>query len=261
MLKKCLVASILTVIVLCVSTLHRAHAGIYNLQSVLAIEAPEGLSGAISVSVDSRTGNVDYLFLGATPLARYRSGDHLVIGLVRSEYKSSKGDTILSNSFEHLRYRYQFAEHLLGEVFTQHEFDALKRLQLRALVGAGPNISLLKAKSYGLAVGVAYMLEYEKLQNDGEVDASHAEFQHRNSSYFVGYYKLDDRVQLVETLYVQPRLTDASDTRLLSDSQITFQVTKRLSFATSFSVAYDSRPPATIKRLDTALISAFTLEL
>lgn len=238
-----------------------AYAGIYNLQSILAIEAPEGLSGAISGAADYRTGNVNYLFLGATPLARYRSGDHLVIGLVRSEYKSSTGDTILSRTFEHLRYRYQLRERLLAEVFAQHEYDGIKRLQLRTLLGAGPKVDLVKDESYGLALGVAYMIEYERLQDDGEIDAGRSDFQHRNSSYLVGHYQLDSRVQLIETVYVQPRLTDVSDTRLLSDSQVTFQITKRLSFATSFSLAYDSRPPATIKRLDTALVSSLTLEL
>ncbi len=238
-----------------------AHAGIYNLQSILATEAEEGLSGAISAAADYRSGNVDYLFISATPLVRYRSGKHLVVGITRAEHKTSKGDTIASRSFEHVRYRYTFSQRLLGEVFAQHEFDAIKRLQLRALVGMGPKIDIVEGTSYGVSVGLAYMLEYERLQDDGAADAGQSDLQHRNSSYLVARYELDDRVQLIETMYVQPRLTGASDTRLLSDSELTVQVTKRVSFTSSFSIAYDSRPPASIKRLDTALVSSLTLQL
>jgi putative salt-induced outer membrane protein YdiY len=238
-----------------------AHAGIYNVQSILATDADPGLSGAISGSADWRTGNIDYLFLTATPLARYRSGKHLIIGLAQANHKTSKGSKIISRFFEHLRYRYQFSDRILGEVFGQHEFDAIKRLKLRTLVGAGPKFEIFGEKNYGVDIGVSYMLEYESLQNDGPPDSGDTDLQHRNSTYLVGRYELDDRVQLVETLYFQPRLTDTKDLRLLNESQLTFKVTKKLSFTTALSISYDSRPPDTIKKLDTALKSSLTLEL
>jgi putative salt-induced outer membrane protein YdiY len=238
-----------------------ARAGIYNVQSILATEADPGLSGAISGSADWRTGNVDYLFLTATPLARYRSGKHLIIGLAEVNHKTSGGSKIISRFFEHLRYRYQISDRVLGEVFAQHEFDAIKRLKLRALVGAGPKLEIVSNKSFGIDLGVSYMLEYESLQDDGPPDSGATDLQHRNSTYLVGRYELDERVQLVETLYVQPRLTGARDLRVLNESQVTFKVTKRLSFTTALSIAYDSRPPDTIKKLDTALKSSLTLEL
>lgn len=238
-----------------------AHAGIYNVQSILATEAESGLSGAISGSADWRTGNVDYLFLSATPLARYHSGNHLIIGLAQANHKTSEGDIIISRFFEHLRYRYQFSNRILGEVFGQHEFDAVKRLQSRALIGVGPKLEIVNDKSYGIDIGVSYMFEYEKLQNDGPPDSGASDLQHRSSTYLVGHYELDERVQLVESLYVQPRVTDAGDLRVLNESQLTFKLTEKLSFATAFTIAYDSTPPDTIKKLDTALKSSLTLNL
>lgn len=239
----------------------RADAGIYNMQSILATEADEGLSGAISGSVDWRTGNVDYLFLSTTPLARYRNGKHLFIGVVRADHKTSRGTIILSNTFEHLRYRYEISDMVLGEAFVQHQFDDVRRLQVRGLVGAGPMFELLDAKKYGIDLGIAYMLEYEKLRVDDELDSGATDLAHRNSTYLVGHYQLDERVQVVESMYYQPKLTDPSDFRILNDTQLSFKVTERLSFTNSFTIAYDSHPPLTIKRLDTTLLSSLTLEL
>ena len=236
-------------------------AGIYNMQSILATEADEGLSGAISGSADWRTGNVDYLFLSTTPLARYRSGDHLLIGMARGDRKTGGGATILSSTLEHIRYRYTISDALLGEAFAQHTYDAIKRLNLRALLGAGPMVTIVEGKSYGLNLGVAYMLEYEKLRDDDLADAAATQLQHRNSTYLTGHYEAKDRFQISESVYVQPRLTGASDIRLLSESQLTFKITERLSYTTSFTIAYDSRPPLSIKTLDTALQSSITFEL
>ncbi len=236
-------------------------AGIYNMQSILATEADEGLSGAISGSADWRKGNVDYLFLSATPLARYRAGDHLVIGMMRGDRKTSAGSTIISNTLEHIRYRYTVSDRLLGEVFAQHTFDDIKRLNLRALLGAGPMITIVDGKSYALDLGVSYMLEYEKLRDDEFDDAGVTDVQHRNSTYLTGHYEAKDRFQIAESVYIQPRLTGASDIRLLSESQLTFKITERLSYTTSFTIAYDSRQPDNVKRLDTALRSSITFQL
>ena len=253
-----LVFVVLVFVVLLVASPRDANAGIYNMQSILSTEADEGLSGAISGSADWRKGNVDYLFLSATPVARYRSGDHLFIGIVRGDRKTSGGATIISNTLEHLRYRHTISKSLLGEVFAQHTYDNIKRLNLRALLGAGPMVTLVEGKSYGLNLGSSYMLEYERLRDDEFADAGATDLQHRNSTYLTGRY---DRFQFTESVYVQPRLTGASDIRLLSESQITFQLTSKLSYTTSFMIAYDSRPPDSVEKLDTALISSITYQL
>jgi putative salt-induced outer membrane protein YdiY len=239
-----------------------ASAGIINVQSILATEADEGLSGSLSGSADWRTGNVDFLFLSATPVARYRAGDHLWIGIVRLERKTTSGDTVLvSRTFEHLRYRYRITDRVLFEGFGQHTFDAIRRLNLRAIGGAGGKVDLIDDDKFGVAVGVAYMLEYERIKNDMEIDAGDTDLAHRASSYLTGHYALDDRVQLVETFYAQPKLTDFDDTRILSESQLVFKLTKRVSFSTAFTIAYDTAPPETIDKLDTALQSTITVEL
>jgi putative salt-induced outer membrane protein YdiY len=235
-----------------------ARAGIVNVQSILATEADEGLSGAIAGSADWRTGNTELLVLSASPVARYRRGNHLFIGIVRGELGRSKGQRIISKTFEHLRYRHRLSPRLTAEVFTQHEYDRFRRLELRALVGAGPVLHLLRGEEYRLSWGVAYMIEYEELRGDELPDAGEDDLAHRASTYLTGTYELDERVQFIETIYVQPRLTDASDIRLLNDSQIVFKITEDIALTTAFSLAWDNAPPQGIEQLDTSLKSSIT---
>ena len=238
-----------------------ARAQIYNPQSVLATEADEGLSGALTAAADWRTGNTDYLLLSAAPVGRFRAGQNLFIGVASADYKTSRRVVLAERYFEHLRYRRELSERLLGEAFAQHEFNSQKRLQLRALVGAGPRLQVAESERAGLGVGLAYMLEYERLQADEGADAGAAFFQHRASSYLVAHYQQGESLQWVETLYYQPRLIEFSDARVLSDSRVVVKAGARLSFSTSFSLTYDSSPPAEIDKLDTALISSITYEL
>ena len=120
---------------------------------------------------------------------------------------------------------------------------------------------------------VAYMLEFERVQERIEerdpppnvVHDGYDETQHRASSYALGRVKLGDNLDLVETFYIQPRLTDLGDTRLLSQSQLVVKVTKKVSITTSIYIAYDTVPPhdgtpVAVKKLDSALKTSLTYE-
>lgn len=240
-----------------------AHAGIVNVQSALATEPKQGFSGGITGAVDWRTGNRTRALFSLAPVARYRTGRHLLIGFASGDYLRDTDDLKI---FEHVRYRYEFTDRWIGEVFGQHEFNEKRLLLLRALVGFGPRYQLVDRKSVQVGVGVAYMAEYEVLKEEEEFgpvpEFESPLFNHRLSSYVTGSYEVDDRVQLAQTLYAQPLITNVADIRLLSESALTFRLTKRLSFRTSLVLSYDNRPPeyGNIKALDSVLKSAMTFD-
>jgi len=236
-----------------------AAAGIVNVQSVLATEAEEGLSGSVSGTADWRTGNTELLVLGAAAVARQRRGRHLVVAIVRGDLGTAAGVRIAAKTFEHLRYRLELGHRITAEAFAQHDYDQFRRLSVRALGGVGPKIDLLTTRRARLAAGVAYMLEWERLRNDGAVDAGEATLAHRMSSYLTGAFDLGERLQAVETVYAQPRIDDPGDIRLLEELSFSVKASERIALTTAFSLAWDSRPPATIKGLDTALKSSLTV--
>ncbi len=248
-----------TTVFLILITSSFGHAGIVNVQSVLATEAEPGISGGLKLSADWRTGNTDLLVLGAAPVARYRAGDHLLIAIVSGEFGRSRGERIIAKTFEHLRYRHAFTDRLGAEVFGQHAFDQFRRISLRALVGGGPRVIVIDRKRGQLSAGAAYMLEYERLREGDTADAGDTQLNHRASLYVTGNYELDAKIQVVETLYVQPRLNGLRDVRLLNETQLVVNLTETIALTTAFTLSFDSKPPETIEKLDTALKSALVV--
>ena len=92
-------------------------------------------------------------------------------------------------------------------------------LQLRALVGVGPRVTLLEQKQAGLVVGVAYMFEYQELdKKDGLVDAGRTESTNRLSSYLLFTSALNDVVTFVDTVYWSRGRRASASPRRRSDS-------------------------------------------
>lgn len=232
----------------------KAEAQIVNIQALFdESTAPQGTSGGAELSLDWRTGSTHLLVARGVVIGQWRSEKHVVLGVARGEYGFANGDIIVSKFLEHARYRYRFTDWLAGETFIQHELDAFRRLRLRALVGAGPRFTLWRSDEASLVLGVAAMLEYEQLRHDDAPDAGAEHLDPRLSSYVIGRVRVMENMSFVETLYVQPRLTDVSDVRLLNETLLSVEPNKRFVFTTGLVLTYDTSPPATVPKLDTQL--------
>ncbi|HZH14195.1 MAG TPA: DUF481 domain-containing protein [Archangium sp.] len=234
-----------------------AAAQIVNVQALFdEATSPLGMSGSGELSLDWRTGSTELVVVRGAVLGQWRTEKHTLLGVVRGEYGYAQDTLLVSRFLEHLRYRYRFTDWLAVETFVQHELDAFRRLRLRGLVGAGPRFTLWSTEAGSLILGAAAMLEYEQLRNDGEPDAGRERLDPRLSSYVMGRVRLMENMSLVETLYVQPRLTRFSDVRVLNETLLTVEPNKRFTFSMGFVLTYDADPPATVSRFDTQLRSA-----
>jgi hypothetical protein len=249
--------------VLLLAWLHAASAAaqIVNVQALFDEKAPPGPSGAVDLGADWRTGSTNLFTVRGALLGQWRTETHTLLAAIRGEYAFASGERIVSKVLEHLRYRYRFTERLSGEAFVQHEYDEFRRLQLRALLGAGPRLTLLRVDDTTLVLGVAVMLEHERLRRDGEPDAGARATDPRMSSYLLGRVKLMENIHLVETVYVQPRLTKPSDIRVLNDTVFEVTPNERVTVGLGFNLTFDSAPPATVSRLDTQLRTSVGIRL
>lgn len=241
--------------VLLLASLHAASAAaqIVNVQALFDEKAPSGPSAAVDLGTDWRTGSTNLFTVRGALLGQWRAEAHTWLGAIRGEYAFASGERIVSKVLEHLRYRYRFTDRLSAESFLQHEYDEFRRLQFRALLGAGPRLTLLREEGAMLVFGVAVMLEHERLRRDGEADAGARATDPRLSSYLLARVKLMENIHLAETVYVQPRLTGPSDLRLLNDTVFEVTPNERVTVGLGFNLTFDSAPPATVSRLDTQL--------
>lgn len=229
-----------------------ASAQIVNVQSLIVDPAREGFGGAVDASLDLRTGNTDLLLVSASLLLRYRAGRHLIFGIGRQELGMESGARFLSRDFEHLRYRLSLEDWLEAETFVQHDRDEFRRVAWRFLWGLGPRFLLVTTDTMSLAVGSAYMLEIERLDRAPLPDSGERHLAHRSSSYVAFSLRLNDRLRLGESLYVQPRLDRPLDTRVLNETELGVDLEQRLLLKLTFSLSYDAFPPAGRAGLDTA---------
>lgn len=236
-----------------------AQAQIVNVQARFAEKPEPGLHGGVVGGLDWRTGSNDYLVVRGGVTLQANFGNHLALALAEGEYGVSNQQTTLARSLEHLRYRYRFTDLISAETFAQHELNLFRRLELRALVGAGPRLHLVDAKVFGAVLGIAAMLEHERLSEGAYTDTGERTTDVRLSSYLLGRIQLAENLRLVETVYFQPRIDRFSDLRILNETTLTIAVNKWLSFSTSFLLYLDREPPQGVVPLDTQLRTSIGL--
>jgi putative salt-induced outer membrane protein YdiY len=239
-----------------------ATAQIVNVQSRIG-EVPQGFSGQLEGTLDWRTGNVDLLATAGAATLRYRHDRHLAFAIARGEYGRSGEPSrrFMARTFAHLRYRRELTPLVAIEGFGQHELDRFRRLELRALVGAGPRFTLLSGGTFGLALGTAYMLEREALDDNPDAsDAGRSTTTHRLSSYAIFSIKANENVSLVNTIYFQPAFADPGDLRLLEELSLVAKLSGWLAVKTAYALAYDAAPPSLLESTDSSLQTSLLLQ-
>lgn len=234
----------------------RASAQIVNVQGQLA-KQPEkdGVTGQVQLKLDWREGNNTFIDVGGAASLLYRRGRLLGLALVRGEYGNARdGIAIARKSFEHLRARVSIDCRWKWEAFGQHEYDAFRRLAVRGVAGTGPALQIVNEDRVGILAGAAYLLELEQLDaRPGTIDAGLRSVAHRASMYLTGTEKLGGGAAITQTVYVQPRLDDPDDVRVLGELSVTAKLSKRIALTDAFNVSYDRTPPDRIRRYDTQL--------
>ncbi len=111
-----------------------------------------------------------------------------------------------------------------------------------------------------LHLGLALMGERERLDVPaGGPDVADDEYL-RMSAYLAGSYKASQAVTLASTTYVQPRLDDSDDIRLLEDASMGVALGGPFSLKLSLTVRYDGAPPSGVKEIDTAWMNRLVID-
>lgn len=161
---------------------------------------------------------------------------------------SYDGEVVDDHGMTHLRYTRMFVPRLGGEVFAQLQYDRFLDLRERLLTGAGVRVDAVHSARASVWAGTGAMFERETL-SDGTVNVAV-----RSTSYATVRWQLvPGHLTLSNTAYVQPRVDDLADVRVLDEARIAATVTKVLSLGTDLVVRHDSRPPAGVFTTDVRL--------
>jgi putative salt-induced outer membrane protein YdiY len=236
----------------------RAQVNTENLRKRIKVV---GYSLIVEGTLTSDTGNTTGVSVGAGLGGGWAGGPHLAFAYARVDYTKYNGATSVDKSFAHARYNYEFEKWLWGEFFVQAQSDAFQRLDLRNLVGVGPRVRVLHGllpKDFDVFLGTAYMLERDAITpvagSTGYTNQT-VQIWHRWSNYGTVQWEIDERAILATTFYVQPAFDDFGDVRLLSETLLTFKISKYFSSSIAATVRYDSEPPTAVLPIDSEVKS------
>jgi putative salt-induced outer membrane protein YdiY len=226
-----------------------------------------GYSFILEGSLTGDTGNTEGIAVGGGAGGGWGRDPHLIFGYARFDYTKYADVTSVNKTFAHVRYNYEFKPWLWGEVFVQAQSDAFQRLNVRNLVGTGPRVRVLHdvvPKAFDVYCGTGYMFERDDISAlVGATGPQNQTIQvwHRWNNYVAVAWEVDTRTTCATTFYLQPAFNAFADVRLLSETVLTFKVSKMFAAGVAGSVRYDSEPPTSVLPVDTEIKNTLTLTL
>lgn len=218
-----------------------------------------GWSFGLDLRGGVRRGNINVLELGADEYVGFQGSSHGLLLLGEHRFRAQTlaraglgfedlpAARQVNAHMGHLRFFRRLRPSWLSvEAFTQVEADQLAVLRWRQLFGVGLRVRLWERNGAAVHVGTAYVPELEVLDRalflsqpsgDGPINVWHRVGQMIDASLERG------PLLLVNTLYVQPRVDDPGDLRVLDEAAVVVKLADRVSLKLAAAVRVDTRPP------------------
>lgn len=236
-----------------------------NTEKLRSWERP-GLGGAVDLAVTYRSGNVDVIQVVSAAQVRWARLEattstatkgrlvDLVYFVGSQDLGIQPSGRFKNAGFAHLRWTRMWLPRLGSELFVQAQYNEFILLEQRYVGGLGARLEVPLGKVGELALGTAYMLEFEDNAVPEDGPDQRQVLAHRWSSYLsLKAYLSDPAVSVVDTVYVQPRLTDFADYRVLNEAELSVAVTGALALVAGVYLRYDSQPVTGVRKLDVTM--------
>lgn len=213
-----------------------------------------GWNGTAQISFQYLKNKSEVWNIGARLHSQYKTNKSLILFITDYTLSKSAGSDFANAGVQHVRYNYKFKKWLIGEAFTQVQFNKILNVNFRWLGGLGPRFQVLKTNNLRLYAAALYMYEYEELTNHIY------NRDHRLSSYISFSYHLTKNLSLSNTTYYQPKFLHFGDYRISSQTDMKIDISKHLSFKLSYLYFYDAVPAEGVPRETQALNNTLGFE-
>lgn len=208
------------------------------------------LSAAANFSLDNRSVSPDeklvYTRLTSKADMLYVSRNHAYILINSIEYQSSSNATPFSTGYTHFRINFRRQHTLSYETYAQIQYDEVRRMRLRTLVGGGIRFTAIDEEGVDIHLGSGVMYEVEKwreIENDPTSDF-YKEMP-KLSNYLGVEFTLSKHVNLnLWGLYQvgYDAQDDITRNRYAVEASLNFIVSKRVIWINRFTYFYDAQP-------------------
>jgi hypothetical protein len=215
-----------------------------------------GVSGALGAGISANGGNTETVSFSGSARVQWQQRAERIRFLAGSTYETARGVRTKEDLLLHVRHNHRLRSWVRSLLFAQLQRNPFQRLQSRTLLGAGARFEPVAGNEVDLTIGVAYMLEMERL-----VDVSGTNTEHRLSSFVTVAAFPREGVTIESTVFVQPRLDAFEDVRVAGQASIRSRVIGPVSLAVSATYLYDRKPPEEVAREDWSIKSGLQLTL
>lgn len=226
-----------------------------------------GFSTTAAADLSLRSGNTDLTEVAGevrTDLVGGRAHGFL---LGRGGVGWKDGERFSDSGLLHLRGGFPVRPALELETFAQIDYDGARKLDFRAIAGAGPRFRLASGDAFSLALGTAYLREHEEYDLDDVYESRPGVKHHPRDldvSRWSNYLNLAARAERASAgwiVYAQPRFGRFGDVRILSEANVSVAVSGRVDLRNVLRVRWDSEPPDGIEDTDVQLITGIAVRL
>ena len=208
-----------------------------------------------------RAGNTQTMTFSGSVFGGLTSEPHLFFTRLSADYGQALGQqTTVARWMAHARYNYRLTSVVALEALSQVQHDRFRRLAVRDLYGAGFRFTIANEEDVEVFAGTTYLIEHEVVEAvPGSPTFNNV--WHRSSSYGGINFRVAPLVDASSVTYLQPRFDRPLDFRVLSDSFVSFSISKVLSARLSASVWYDNRPPFGVRTYDVEVKNSLVVKL
>lgn len=232
-----------------------ASAQIVNIEDK-RLGSEEKWTGDFNLNFDIVKDAQDFFQLENATHVQFNHKAHRVLLMNNVAINKSGDESWQNNGFQHLRYTFQKEEKRLGyESFVQHQYNEIRKIELRFLFGAGIRYQLFQKEKVKSHFGTALMYAYEE-----EEDVAEIEETIRGSFYLSFHWNINERTAFHHTSYYQPVLENFEDFRYSGEGRLDIRFTERLRFNLIFRLMYDADPAPEIPLLTYQLKNGIAYE-
>ncbi len=204
-----------------------------------------GWSGSVDGLFSGSGGNTERVIVAAGGHAQWRGDRNRWQLRAAYGYEESNNATTARNGTVHLRHNYDIIAELATVAFVQVQENEFQRIKSRWLFGAGLRYDIIDGDTGKLLIGATPMLEMERLEGEADHTA-----RGRLSTFLALSRKLQTKVRVDATGFVQPLFSDFGNLRTAETAVLVVGVTGTLDLKAGVSVETNSDPAPGVEKTD-----------
>ena len=207
----------------------------------------DGFAGALSAGFNLMDNGKNISQLKNNIDLQYKKGAHTIILLNDLSFMRVDEDDLVNGGFQHLRYNYTIKDSslLTLETFVQHQYNTIKLMERRFLLGAGPRFRIVNSKKVEFFIAALGMYDYEQRSDSLRTKLEFA----RMASYVSFSWDIRENLSFRNITYYQPAIADFENYKLSSETSLGLKISDALSFKVALQTTFDSDPPENIQDL------------